>query len=96
MKDPPINGNSGICVFCDEPIGKFDPWVPLNPAQYAHHECSMRSALGGIGHQIAHEYWCQQQHDPDAGLTYRQSAKMVYALTEVLGLDEVVKRGVTT
>jgi hypothetical protein len=87
----------GDCVFCDEPITKYDAWLPLNPAQYAHHECSLRSALGGIGHQIAHDYWCQEpQRDPDAGLTYRQSAKLVSAMVDVLGIEEVATRGVTT
>jgi len=95
-----INGNPTYivsdCVLCDEPIETHDAWVPLNKAQYAHHECSMRSVLGGIGHQLGHLYWCQQMHDTDAGLTYRQSAKMVMALVEVLGIDEVARRGVTT
>ena len=92
-----INGNSGICVLCDEAIDHhYDAWVPLNAAQYAHHECSLRSVLGGIGHQIAHEYWCKQRHDTDAGLTYRQSAKMVVALVDVIGIDAVSRRSVDT
>ena len=90
-----INNNSGVCVLCDEGIDTYDAWVPLNPAQYAHHECSLRSVLGGIGHQIAHTYWCQgNMKDPDAGLTYRQSAKMVAALVDVLGIEEVSRRSV--
>lgn len=89
-----IDNNSGVCVFCDEGIGDYDAWVPLNAAQYAHHECSLRSVVGGIGHQIAHDYWCIQQRDPDGGLTYRQSARMVLALVDVIGIDEVSKRGV--
>ncbi len=85
------------CVFCDELIEEWDAWAPLNAKQYAHHECSLRSVLGGIGHQIAHEYWCHLgKGDPDAGLTYRQSAKMVRALVDVLGIEEVSKRGATT
>ena len=85
-----------VCVLCDERIEALDAWVPLNPAQYAHHECSLRSVVGGIGHQIAHDYWCVQQHDTDAGFTYRQSAKMVVALIDVLGIEEVSKRSVVT
>lgn len=93
----PINGSASSCVFCDEPIDHLhDAWVPLNPVQYAHHECSLRSAVGGIGHQLGHEYWCLQKHDCDAGLTYRQSARMVLALVDVLGIDEVATRGATT
>ena len=94
---PIINGNGGICVLCDEGIDqRYDAWVPLNPAQYAHHECSLREVVGGIGHQIAHEYWCKERHDPNAGLTYRQSAKLVLALVDVLGIDEVSRRAAAT
>jgi hypothetical protein len=83
-----------VCVFCNEKIEALDAWVPLNAVQYAHHECSLRSVVGGIGHQIAHDYWCVQRQDTDAGLTFRQSAKMIVALVDVLGIDEVSKRGI--
>ena len=87
-------GVRGICVLCDEPIERPDAWVPLNPAQLAHHECSMREVLGGIGHQIAHDYWCVQQRDTDAGFTRRQSAQLVLALIDVIGIEAVSKRSV--
>ena len=83
----------GPCVLCGDPILEYDAWAPLNPQQNAHYECSLRSVLGGIGHHLGHEYWCLQQHDTDAGLTYRQSAQMVKALVDLLGVEEVVKRG---
>jgi hypothetical protein len=86
----------GPCILCDEPILEYDAWAPMNAKQNAHHECSLRSVLGGIGHQIAHEYWCKQRHDTDAGLTYRQSAKMVSALVDVIGIDAVARRSVDT
>jgi len=53
---------------------------------YVHNECQLREALGGIGHLIAHDYWCLQMHDPDAGLTSRQSAKLAVKWFEVVGL----------
>lgn len=81
------------CLLCDEEIGFYDAWVPFNAEQHAHHECSLRSVLGGIGHQLGHEYWCLQRHDTDAGLTYRQSAQMVRALVDVLGIEECARRG---
>lgn len=87
-----IDGNSGICILCDEGIAPYDAWVPLNPVQQAHHECSLRSVMGGIGHHIAHEYWCIVRKDPDAGFTWRQSAKMVAALVDVIGIDAVTER----
>lgn len=88
------SGDRGLCALCDEDISTYDAWVPLNPMQYGHHECSIREVLGGIGHHLGHEYWCLQQRAPDAGLTYRQSAKMIVALIDVLGIDEVSKGSV--
>lgn len=84
----------GSCVLCDEPIMEYDAWAPMNPQQNAHYECSLREVLGGIGHQLAHDYWCVQQHDTDAGLTYRQSAQMVKALVDVIGIEAVGQRAV--
>jgi hypothetical protein len=84
------------CVLCSQPIGDWDAWSPMNAQQYAHHECSLREVVGGIGHLIAHEYWCLQQHDPDAGLTYRQSALLVRAMVDVLGVEEVSRRGASS
>lgn len=85
-----------VCVLCDEKIGDFDAWAPMNPKQYAHHECSLRSVVGGIGHQIAHELWCLVLGDPDAGLTYRQSALLVRALVGLVGIEEVSRRGASS
>lgn len=57
-----------------------------------HRECSLRSVMGGIGHLIAHDYWCTERHDPDAGLTYRQSALLVDVFVMVVGVDEAARR----
>lgn len=62
-----------LCDLCKEPIEEPDLTT-------SHRECMLREVLGGIGHQIAHEYWCLRRHDPDAGYTYRESALMVYAI----------------
>lgn len=86
-----VNGTL-ICILCDEVIGEYEAWVPLNSVQYAHHCCSLREVVGGIGHQIAHEYWCLQQHDTDAGFTYHQSAQMVASLVDILGIEAVAAR----
>lgn len=83
-----------ICILCNEEIASFDAWVPLNAVQYAHHCCSLREVMGGIGHLIAHDYWCgDPRHDPDAGLTYHQSAKLVSEFVSILGVEEAVARG---
>jgi len=42
-------------------------------------------AIGGIGHLIAHNYWCVQKGDPDAGLTYYQSAKLAAEYINMIG-----------
>lgn len=51
----------------------------------AHRECLLREVMGGIGHLIAHDHWCTEKQDPDAGLTYRQSAKLVDAYVSAVG-----------
>lgn len=78
-----------ICELCNEPIhGDKADVYPLN----AHYQCLLRETLGGIGHLIAHKYWCLQKHDPDAGLTYRQSALLTDAFVNVAGIKESVER----
>jgi len=78
------------CVLCSEPLDG-DSASLLQPM---HRECALRSALGGIGHLIAHDYWCgEPRHDPDAGLTYRQSALIVDAFVNVIGVETAVERG---
>ena len=77
------------CLYCDEPLhGNVAPGVILTSdgRRYAHVECSLRTVVGGIGHLIAHDYWCTTRRDPDAGLTYRQSALLVMEWVRVVGL----------
>lgn len=71
------------CPLCATPqtLGRIDD---------PHRACSLRSALGGIGHLLAHDYWCTQRHDPDAGLTYRQSALLVDQLVAMIGVEAAV------
>jgi hypothetical protein len=77
------------CVLCNESMGRT-PSISL--AQPMHRECVLRSTMGGIGHLIAHHYWCSQVGDPDAGLTYRQSALLVDAFVAVVGPEEAASR----
>lgn len=58
-----------------------------------HYECSTRAALGGIGHFKDHAFWCLQMHDPDAGLSYRESALQVVEWVNEHGLDAAVQIG---
>lgn len=80
----PMPGRS--CELCGEPVLVPAPVRPL----IAHRECLLREVVGGIGHLIAHDYWCTERHDPDAGLTYRQSAKLVDAYVATVGTERTV------
>ena len=72
------------CELCGEPCdAAFEGVVTM----HAHRECLLRDVMGGIGHLIAHDYWCRDRHDPDAGLTYRQSAKLVDAYVCAVGVE---------
>lgn len=63
------------CELCGEPPEKGSRNERLNGgAAWAHRECLLRSAMGGIGHLEDHAYWCGEMHDPDGGRTLRQSA----------------------
>lgn len=88
------------CLLCGEEIVVTDmpPQLigTLGGPRYAHRECNLREVLGGIGHLVAHEYWCKQQHDPDAGLTYRQSALLVYQWVQIIGVEATAERGSMT
>lgn len=57
---------------------------------HTHRECGLREVMGGIGHLIAHEYWCTQKHDPDAGLSYRHSALLTDAYVHIVGIKSAV------
>ncbi len=81
-----------LCMLCEEPLLRGEQTRPANSVQWMHAECGLRSALGGIGHLLAHEYWCDQHHDPDAGLTFRQSALMVDQLVSMLGVEGTLER----
>jgi len=60
--------------------------TPEGP-RWAHRICMLREVAGGIGHHIAHEYWCEEMGDPDAGLTRYQSAQMVDLYIRLVGHD---------
>ena len=70
------------CMLCDEAMAE----TSASEIQPIHRSCALRSVVGGIGHCIAHEYWCVVRKDPDAGLTYRQSARLVDAYVQVMGV----------
>ena len=74
------------CPICDEIVVRDSRtlYTPEGPMQ-AHRVCMLRDVMGGIGHLIAHEYWCERG-DPDAGLTKYQSAQLVAAYVHIVGI----------
>jgi len=79
------------CPLCEEEVTVRDLHTPTlyteDGPQQAHRECMLREVMGGIGHLIAHPYWCGTHNDPDAGLTRRQSSLLVDAYVHVMGVD---------
>jgi hypothetical protein len=76
------------CALCGE---EMEPGSLRGPTNLpTHRECGLRMALGGIGHLVDHALWCGERHDPDAGLTYRESALMVATWVELKGGVEVL------
>jgi hypothetical protein len=78
------------CALCQTDVVGSDrgSFVGIAEPPYfgpVHRECSLRSALGGIGHLQDHAIWCVQKGDPDAGLDYRQSALAVWEWVAVHG-----------
>lgn len=80
--------DNDTCALCGEeephPLRTATIMTPDGPRP-THPECMVRSVTGGIGHLIAHNYWCVQMGDPDAGLTFRQSAKLANEYWSVVG-----------
>jgi hypothetical protein len=83
------------CEFCgeditfdDEPAAMLGVMDADGAARqgFVHRQCSLREVMGGIGHLIAHDYWCLQKHDPDGGLTTRQSSLLVWEYYRVVGM----------
>lgn len=80
------------CALCREAIGIYDAGTFIgviaedaisgertSVQEPVHKECSLREVLGGIGHNLDHDTWCTEYHDPDAGLGLRQSALLLWS-----------------
>lgn len=87
------------CPMCDEPVMDGDDVSPTplhtpEGARTPHRSCMLREVTGGIGHLIAHDYWCAKPRmDPDAGLTRRQSALLVDLYIRLVGVEKAVGNG---
>lgn len=88
MAEIPSNDRPEICAMCGEPgpdLFRGTEVVTQEGVKHAHAACLLRNAIGGIGHLIAHNYWCVQKGDPDAGLTYYQSARLASEYINLIG-----------
>jgi hypothetical protein len=68
------------CFYCDEHFAEGDNGAIMPTGFAQHRECSLRGALGGIGHLVDHDYFCGGPLGPDAGLSFRASAMLVWNL----------------
>lgn len=75
----PVSLTPTSCMLCDT-------WCE----EGVHRACMLRSVSGGIGHLLDHYRWCICEGDPDAGMSYRESALCVDALVARFGVDSVM------
>lgn len=73
---PDLGIGPGVCILCGEMV-TWEEAAFYMSARPAHPECGTRMALGGIGHLEDHQHWCLEVGDPNAGLSYRESARRV-------------------
>jgi hypothetical protein len=85
------------CWHCDEFFVDGDSGGIGLTNLAEHKECGLRAVMGGIGHHVDHTRYCHGDLGPDAGLSRRQSALLVWrALVDhqpVTEADLVVARG---
>jgi hypothetical protein len=81
------------CIYCGEDFNHMTDWTagghhygPDGNEYICHRECAFRMVTGGIGHWMDHTKFCKDLDDPDAGFTYRQSARLVWAIHKEEGL----------
>lgn len=82
------------CPLCGEIVcpGIHDLSMVRYGGLLTHRECALRSVIGGIGHLRDHALWCITRHDPDGGLSYRQSALEVDQWVTRHGINAAVAR----
>jgi hypothetical protein len=84
------------CMHCRERFEAGDNGAIMPTGFAAHRECHLRAVLGGIGHMVDHEFFCHGELGPDAGLSYRTSALLVWnaqTMGRVPARDELLLLG---
>jgi hypothetical protein len=67
------------CIHCRLHFLPDDNGAVMPSGVAVHRECSLRTVQGGIGHLVNHDRYCADPAlGPDAGLTYRASALLVW------------------
>lgn len=74
----PIGVNCSLCKEVID-VGDCGVFALMDGKLLPHHrECGFRAVMGGIGHFLDHQLWCQVIEDPDGGRSYRESALEVW------------------
>lgn len=81
--DAPV-GN--LCMRCEDAIADGDNGRVSVTGRTEHRECSLRGVMGGIGHLVDHDRYCRGV-GPDAGLSYRASALLVWEFCQRTHLE---------
>lgn len=91
LRSPPTDQT---CVYCHEHFRSGDNGAIMPTGFAQHRECGLRSVMGGIGHHVNHPLYCGGELGPDAGLTYRESALLVWRHFhgERFTVEELAKR----
>lgn len=73
------------CIWCQTRVQEGDNGRISPLGQIEHRECSLRGVVGGIGHHVDHERYCHGDLGPDAGLSFRASAMLVWNWWQLTG-----------
>jgi len=80
------------CLLCATPVWPGEALAvgrwhdPTGAVRSVHTECALRSVVGGIGHLRDHARHCLAEGDPDAGMSYRDSALAVAEWVKLHGI----------
>ncbi|MGD0386301.1 MAG: hypothetical protein ABSB73_09210 [Solirubrobacteraceae bacterium] len=77
--DEPIATPVGsVCAWCQQAVKEGDNGRIAAAGFTEHRECSLRNAMGGIGHLVDHARYCRGELGTDAGLSRRQSSLLAW------------------
>ena len=68
------------CMYCREGFKSNDNGAIMPTGFGQHRECAFRGVMGGIGHHVDHDRYCEGELGTDAGLSYRTSSLLVWRM----------------